>query len=121
MYFLSQSNIVIYNSLVPELTVIDNEQDGFISIFEFFGDIYIQAENTLFSLVNNELVPTKLKLPDFGEIQFATKNEATGLPPNNYALIVRSRNALGVIQESESYTFTIQPPYWQTYWFYDLK
>ncbi|MEP2509454.1 MAG: two-component regulator propeller domain-containing protein [Reichenbachiella sp.] len=43
------------------------------------------------------------------------------LPPNNYTLDIRSRDHFGQIQELESVKFVINPPYWQTLWFYGLQ
>lgn len=43
------------------------------------------------------------------------------LPPNKYVLLVRSRDSFGNIQESNPFQFKINPPYWQTLWFYALQ
>jgi hypothetical protein len=43
------------------------------------------------------------------------------LPPNNYQLQIRSRDAFGHVQESQVVDFKIKKPYWQTLWFYGLQ
>ncbi|MEQ9424562.1 MAG: hypothetical protein RJQ09_09105 [Cyclobacteriaceae bacterium] len=43
------------------------------------------------------------------------------LPPNEYSLVARSKDAFGEIQVSEEFQFTIQPPYWQRPWFYAVQ
>ena len=40
------------------------------------------------------------------------------LPANKYVLEVRARDALGIIQNSESISFSILAPYWKRPWFY---
>ncbi|MDH5609972.1 MAG: hypothetical protein OEY56_10870, partial [Cyclobacteriaceae bacterium] len=49
-----------------------------------------------------------------------TKNnhyDLSFLPAGRYTLFVRSRDIFGRMQESEPFTFSIVPPYWQTAWF----
>jgi hypothetical protein len=43
------------------------------------------------------------------------------LPPGKYTLYVRSRNALGEIEEAAPINFSIALPYWQRPWFYALQ
>lgn len=43
------------------------------------------------------------------------------LNTGKYTLKVRSRNVFGNMVESEVYTFSVQPPYWQTFWFNALE
>ncbi|PIB34116.1 hypothetical protein BFP72_01075 [Reichenbachiella sp. 5M10] len=43
------------------------------------------------------------------------------LQPGNYTLKVKSRDSFGNIQESQEVSFTIQPPYWKTHWFYGIQ
>ncbi len=43
------------------------------------------------------------------------------LPSGNYTLNVRSRNTFGDMAEAEPVSFTINPPYWQTTWFFALQ
>jgi ligand-binding sensor domain-containing protein len=43
------------------------------------------------------------------------------LPPGNYTFLVRSENADGLTSEAmRSVAITVQPPLWQTWWFYAL-
>ena len=43
------------------------------------------------------------------------------LPPGQYSLTARSRDAFGEVQGSEEFNFSIDPPYWQTPWFYAIQ
>lgn len=43
------------------------------------------------------------------------------LPEGKYSLQVRSKDAFGRIEEGEVLKFTVQPPYWQTLWFYAIQ
>lgn len=43
------------------------------------------------------------------------------LPPGAYSLDVRTQDAFGNIEQLESFEFEINPPYWQTLWFYSLQ
>jgi ligand-binding sensor domain-containing protein len=50
-----------------------------------------------------------------------TKNsnfKFTLLPSGDYDLLVRARNSLGQISDTELFSFIIHPPYWKTIWFY---
>lgn len=52
-----------------------------------------------------------------------TKNEAEypALPPGTYTFKVKSCNNDGLwMEEATSFTFTINPPFWQTWWFYSI-
>jgi len=40
------------------------------------------------------------------------------LPPGNYSLQVKTKNAFGHIQEMEPYRFKVIPPIWKRWWFY---
>ena len=45
----------------------------------------------------------------------------SNLPPNTYTLSVKAINADGIESQREStFTFTIKPPFWQTWWFRGL-
>ena len=43
------------------------------------------------------------------------------LPPGDYTLQARSKDVFGLEQVSNPFSFTIEPPYWQTPWFYALQ
>lgn len=43
------------------------------------------------------------------------------LKPGNYTLEIGTRDAFGNTEQLESLTFVINPPYWQTLWFYSLQ
>ncbi len=40
------------------------------------------------------------------------------LPPGNYNLLVKTKNAFGHLQEMEPYKFKVIPPVWRRWWFY---
>ncbi len=43
------------------------------------------------------------------------------LPEGNYKLRVRARDAFGRMEEGEVLAFNVEPPYWQTPWFYAIQ
>lgn len=43
------------------------------------------------------------------------------LQPGTYSLDIRAQDAFGNIEQLESFNFEINPPYWQTLWFYSLQ
>lgn len=43
------------------------------------------------------------------------------LQPGTYRLDIRAQDAFGNIEQLESFNFEIEPPYWQTLWFYSLQ
>lgn len=43
------------------------------------------------------------------------------LPSGEYSINVRSRNAFGQMTEKEAIWFTIEPPFWQKWWFYLIE
>lgn len=40
------------------------------------------------------------------------------LPAGKYTLLVRTKNSLNQIAESQPFTFVVKPPFWQEWWFY---
>ncbi|MCK6640554.1 MAG: PAS domain S-box protein [Bacteroidia bacterium] len=42
----------------------------------------------------------------------------SNLPPGNYSFNVKARNSNNLISAVSSYRFTIDPPFWQTWWFF---
>ncbi|MEP2023279.1 MAG: triple tyrosine motif-containing protein [Reichenbachiella sp.] len=43
------------------------------------------------------------------------------LQPGSYSLDIRAQDAFGNVEQLESFNFEIEPPYWQTLWFYSLQ
>ncbi|MDH5602594.1 MAG: hypothetical protein OEY51_01575 [Cyclobacteriaceae bacterium] len=43
------------------------------------------------------------------------------LPPDDYSILVQTKDIFGQINESPSIDFTVVPPYWQRPWFYALE
>ncbi|KAB1063812.1 sensor histidine kinase [Salibacter halophilus] len=73
------------------------------------------------SLTNPEKVRYRIKLEGYSEWSPVTdKREATynNLPPGDYTFKVLSSNNAGVWnEEPETFSFTIEKPFWQTTWF----
>jgi ligand-binding sensor domain-containing protein/DNA-binding CsgD family transcriptional regulator len=55
---------------------------------------------------------------DWSEWGRKTEKEYTNLPPGTYTFQVKARNNSGHESAVSSYTFTILPPWYQTYWAY---
>lgn len=58
---------------------------------------------------------------DWSEWSSNQKVDFNYLPPGEYTLVARSRDVYGETQYSGIYTFSIDPPYWQTPWFYAIQ
>ena len=53
--------------------------------------------------------------------ELSNKAEFAGLPPGDYTFIVQSKNQLNpTIQNETQISFSIYPPWWQTWWAYTL-
>lgn len=115
--FFENVNWLAYNS---ELTKWDN-LPTFVTLpynknhltFEFSSINLTQPKGITFSFI----------LEGFDENWGPSTNKDyvtySNLPPGNYTFKVKSRNNDGVWnQESASFSFSIEPPFWQTWWFY---
>jgi len=59
--------------------------------------------------------------PDWSPITDANFATYSNLPPGTYTFMVKSRNDSGVWnQKSATFSFTITPPFWLTWWFFIL-
>jgi len=43
------------------------------------------------------------------------------LPSGNYELHIRAKNAIGEISPIEVFTFSVEAPFWETWWFYLIQ
>ncbi|HYH14990.1 MAG TPA: triple tyrosine motif-containing protein, partial [Flavisolibacter sp.] len=82
--------------------------------FEFASATYAQRSNIEYSFY---LEGFDDKWSEFSK---KTEKEYTNLPAGKYVFHVKARNNLGNESTVTSYTFTILPPWYQTYWAYLL-
>ncbi|MBN2683592.1 MAG: SpoIIE family protein phosphatase [Bacteroidales bacterium] len=83
--------------------------------FEFFSSSISIPEKVQYQVMleglDNDWSPPRLK----------NEAEYPALPPGTYTFKVRSCNNDGVwMEEPTTFTFTIKPPFWQTWWFYTI-
>jgi serine phosphatase RsbU (regulator of sigma subunit) len=88
-----------------------------------YQDKQITFEYTAISLANPQQVRYQHKLEGFNEkwspITSKTSAEFSNLPPGEYTFKVKARNADGIWTKTPAtYSFTIPPPFWMTWWFY---
>lgn len=50
----------------------------------------------------------------------SSKIQLPFIPAGKYKLRVRAKNVLGEISEERSFSFSVAPPFWKTWWFYSL-
>lgn len=76
------------------------------------------------SLIAPEKVSYKYMLKGIDKdwrISFKTEASYSNIPPGNYEFIVMANNGEGVWnKEPITFKFTINPPFWRTWWFYSL-
>jgi len=80
--------------------------------FEFSSTLFAQQQNTVYSF--------RLKGFDKAWSAWGTKTEKdyTNLPAGNYVFEVKCRNSIDNESNVSSYSFTILPPWYRTYWAY---
>ena len=80
--------------------------------FEFAAPVYSQQSNIEYSY----------KLEGFenkwSEYSRKSEKEYTNIPAGSYTFLVKARNNLGSESKVASYSFTVLPPWYQTYWAY---
>ncbi len=88
-----------------------NEESGNVS-FAFINPEYI----------DNQSLQYQYKLlgmsENWSEWNVDNKIIFNYLPSGKYELIVRTKNALNQIRESQPLKFSVRPPYWKEWWFY---
>lgn len=82
--------------------------------FEYSAPFYEAPDKTLFSY---RLMGFDKEWSDWGK---DTKKEYTNLPEGNYTFQVKAKNVYGTESTVASYTFTILPPWYRTWWAYIL-
>ncbi len=82
--------------------------------FEYSSTFYEQQNNIEFSYQLNGFDK------DWSAWGAKSEKDYTNLPPKNYTFKVKARNNLGNESAPVTYSFTIQPAWYQTYWIYLL-
>ncbi|MCU0347139.1 MAG: histidine kinase, partial [Saprospiraceae bacterium] len=79
--------------------------------FEFFATDFLNQERVMYSwqLVGQEA--------DWSPFSTRTEVSYANLPPNDYRFQLRARNEDGIISQPTVVSFSIKPPFWQTWWF----
>lgn len=97
------------SSIKPVLKYSDNELR-----FTYAAASYFKPEETEY----------RVKLAGFEENWTAWSNESqkdyTNIPEGDYNFTVQARNIFGVIEESSTFSFTVLPPWYRTWWAYFL-
>ncbi len=133
----------LFNNLKPKVSLTDiqvnykepdwslyTKVNDSISNLPFNAELPYTLNNFHFSFVSNSLkIPNKVKFkyqlipldndwsPPFSKNELDFKS----LPPNHYTLKIVSCNDDGVWSEEPMvFSFTIKPPFWQTWWFYTI-
>ena len=89
----------------------DYEQN---SIYFNFNSIYLTNSSSIRYLYKLDGLDEKWSLPT--KVNFANY---PALPPGDYTFKVKAVNSSGIWnEEPASFSFTIRPPFWQTWWFY---
>ncbi len=82
--------------------------------FEFASPVYAQQSNIEYSFI---LEGFDEKWSEFSK---KTEKEYTNLPTGDYSFKVKARNNLGNESDAGVYSFSVLPPWYQTYWAYTL-
>ena len=109
--YLGEVN-VINDSVKQHRTTVDHSWNSFL--FEFSAPVYGQQANIEYSYYLEGFDDK------WSEYSKKTDKEYTKLSAGTYTFRVKARNNLGDESEVSSYTFTVLPPWYQTYWAYFL-
>lgn len=75
-------------------------------------------------LLNTDVTWYQYKIDGVGKSSWSPWTNQTSLKirlqPGTYNFVVRARDPLGNVSAEKSIRFTIEPPFWQTWWFYTL-
>jgi ligand-binding sensor domain-containing protein/DNA-binding CsgD family transcriptional regulator len=84
------------------------------------NSLHFEYSTTLFGQQSNIEYSYLLKGFDKGWSNWSSRpdKEYTNLPPGNYVFQVKARNNLGNESTASTYSFTILPPWYQTFWAY---
>ena len=73
-------------------------------------------------LLNTDVTWYQYKIEGAGRSSWSPWTNQTSLKirlqPGSYTFVVRARDPLGNVSPEKSIRFTIEPPFWQTWWFY---
>lgn len=86
---------------------------------------HVTFEYSAINLTNPEYVQYSFKLEPFDKDWYKNTKKTSvtysNLPPGEYKFLLKARNNDGIwTNEPISYSFTIETPFWQTWWFYLL-
>jgi DNA-binding CsgD family transcriptional regulator len=104
--FIPSDGTSIYH---PEISNSSNSMH-----FEFSSTMYGQQGNMEYSFI------LKGYEKNWSEWSKKVEKEYTNLPNGNYTFQVKARNSLGNESTMAAYSFSILPPWYQTYWAYAL-
>jgi len=88
-----------------------NEESGNVS-FSFINPEYIDNQSLQYQYKLVGMSESWSEWNEDNEILF------NYLPSGKYELIVRTKNAIQQIRESQPLRFSVRPPYWKEWWFY---
>ena len=110
-YFLRQGQIIDHQ---------DVKQKIYLPYFQ--NSLHFEYSSTLFGQLDNIEFSYQLSGFDKKWSDWSSKSEKdyTNLHHGTYTFMVKARNNLGNESASVSYTFTIKPAWYQTYWIYLL-
>ncbi|MCC7296843.1 MAG: hypothetical protein IT244_00815 [Bacteroidia bacterium] len=78
------------------------------------SNLYLKSDGTWY----------QYKIEGTGRNQWSQWTKETSLKiqlkPGNYTFVVRARDIMGNISPEERLSFSIKPPFWQTWWFYTI-
>lgn len=86
---------------------------------------HVTFEYSAINLTNPEYVQYSFKLEPFDKDWYKNTKKTSvtysNLPPGDYKFLLKARNNDGIwTNEPIAYSFTIETPFWQTWWFYLL-
>lgn len=110
-YFLNKNKIQAYQG--------DSNK---VNLENHFNSLHFEYSSTLYEQQNNIEFSYQLKGFDKNWSEWSSKSEKdyTNLPHGNYTFIVKARNNLGNESEAVSYSFSIKPAWYETFWIYIL-
>lgn len=90
-----------------------------------YNENHLTFDFSAINLTHPEYIKYSFKLDGFDEKWFSNtkKNSTTysNLPPGEYTFMVKARNKDHVWNQTPAkFSFSIQPPFWKTWWFYLL-
>jgi len=129
--FATQEGLTVLNTRMPEIKIA--APPVYITGITEKGKELLQDSNYVFSYNQNALqfsytgisyrlprdVIYQYRLTD-GQVWMETKNTSIDIPylaPGIYHFQLRAKISNGPVSDARSFYFTIEPPFWKTYWF----